>query len=48
LHDEEFQLKNATGLYLLSNGLTCVCLLHQYYSTAPCSAVGSNLKVSTT
>jgi hypothetical protein len=31
LHDGEFQLKNAKGLYLLSNGLTCVCLLHQYY-----------------
>jgi hypothetical protein len=30
LHDEEFQLKNALGLYLSCNGLTFVCLLHQY------------------
>jgi hypothetical protein len=31
LRGGEFWLKNAIGLYLSSNGLTCVCLLHQYY-----------------
>ncbi len=31
LCDGEFQLQNAIGLYLSSNWLTCVCLLHQYY-----------------